>query len=253
MRYNMASQEPVREISKIPSQGLRLHLDGDILVLSSDAKTYQEEKRIDLRKFDLYLRGIDTDGFTIVETLPVGTPVEEAEQDSWKRMHESADFKHTTFNPRRRRLHGNVQLPPNYVLYHEEKTKLGGMHKIFVGPRKDFLIRVETFRGGARLHNLGSLSDTKSWIARFLAMFQKEHDWMTKSQIKDKTYADRMFDSQKLAMGLVILEKEGLIKKRGDSYASVDLKVDTLPTIEEVASSLKRKRQSTETSEKSNE
>jgi hypothetical protein len=219
----MTALEMVRETIKLPLHALKGHLSGTVLELTKDTKTSYEYKRIDLSKYDFFFRGLDADGFLNFEILPVN--VAPQDDEAWKKMRESPDFKPTPFNPRRRRQHGNIVIPVGYSLYLEVPTKLGGTHKVYVNHRKNFLIKVETYRGGARLHNLGELDDPKSWIARFKAKFDEWHDWLPKADIKKKLRDARMFDSQKMDMGLKILEQEKFIKKRGDAYASVNLPV----------------------------
>lgn len=216
-----------RETIKVPIKALKGHLNGTTLELTKEANTSYEYKSIDLSRYNFLFRGVDAEGFLNVEILPIDASPQEEDEEVWKTMKQSPDFHSTQFNPRRRRLHGNVPIPPGYTPYLEVRTKLGGAHKVYVNHRKNFLIKVETYRGGSRLHNLGELGDPKSWIARFKAKFEEWHDWKTKDEIKDEIYKARMYDSQKLATGLLILEKEGVIKKNKDSYAAVNLTIDT--------------------------
>lgn len=237
----MTALEVVRETIKLPLHALKGHLSGKVIELTKDTQTSFEYKRIDLSKYDFFFRGLDADGFLTIEILPVNAAPQDDE--SWKKMRESPDFKVAQFNPRRRRQHGNIVIPANYSLYLEVPTKRGGSHKVYVNHRKNFLIRVDTYSGGARLHNLGELDDSKSWIARFKAKFDSEwHGWLAKKDIKTKLHDARMYDSQKMDMGLKILEQEGFIKKHKETYASVNSPVTADASTDHLTSTSIRKK-----------
>jgi hypothetical protein len=235
----MSTNPNDKETSKIPVHALRWHLSGTILEMYKETETSNDYKTIDLSKFDIFFRGVDSDGFLTIEILPVGeqsatlttkkaanTSTMEAKQPA--SAHSGAHKTLVNFDYKRRRQHGDVVIPGGFSKYSEIDNKKGGKYTIYVNQRKHFLVKVETGLGNKRLHNLGELGNTRDYITRFARKFDDEwHDWYTRAEIKERLHDARMYDGQKLSAGLAILQKQGLITKRKDSrgevYASVKL------------------------------
>lgn len=196
---------PTVEKCKISPKSTKFKLKGTVLEIVRETATTQDHHSIDMSKFDMYLTGVDSDGFVIFEIKPTEKPV---------------------FDLSRKRMHGDYIIPSDFYEYLRHITSENTVYTVFRNAGKHFLIRVETPKG-IRIHNLGQLDDPKSYLGRFVYLFERWGEWLHRSQIKTWLHKERMYDGQKMTICLLILHKEGIIKRQDGVYAHHSLTLDT--------------------------
>lgn len=193
------------EIWKISPNNTKLKLNGTVLEIIRETENATDSHKIDLSKFDLFMQGIDSEGFVIFGVRPAEKQV---------------------FDLSRRRMHGDVKIPTNFYVYTQHVTTENTKYIVYVNERKHFLLRIET-PNDIRTHNLGELGNPESFLGRFADLFEKWGDYLHRDQIKETLHNKRMYDAQKMTIGLRILQKEGLIKRVDGLYGWHALPSDT--------------------------
>lgn len=216
-----------REFIKVPAFFARLQWNGTTLEMTRESSKSYNYQTVDTAKYDLVTHGMDDEGYMVLEIIPRDAEIPSEPTFAEKSTTATATAKQPVeFDPSRKRIHGYVVIPPEFSPYLEYETTHGSKYKVYVNDKKHFLIEVET-KDGARLHNLGVLGEPKGWLTRFLRHFENWNEWLSREQIKSRLHAERMYDGQKLTMGLLILQREGLIKMKDGVYAISTLEVDT--------------------------
>lgn len=196
----------VSEKWKISPNNTKLKLNGTVLEIIRETETTKDSHSVDLSKFDIILKGVDSDGFVILECKQAEKPV---------------------FDLSRKRIHGDVKIPSNFYQYLQHITTENTKYLVYANERKHFLLRIET-PNDVRTHNLGELGDPNSFLGKFADLFSGIAEYLHRGQIKDMLYKNRMYDAQKMTIGLLILQKEGIIKRKDGLYGHYTLPSDTV-------------------------
>lgn len=216
----MLSLRNMRETSKVPARATRIRLSGSTLELSRDNDGLSTVQKLDLSRFDMYLLGVDTEGYLLFEMVPRSAlPRADYNNQADPTLSSNGNAK-VAFDPSRRRIHGDVEIPVDFVLFLERQSSQGSRYRVFVNEKKQFLLKVDT-KDSARLHNLGEINNKKSFLFKLNSLFQESNRWLATSEIKDILHNRRFYDGQKMNVGLEILVREGLIKRQDGNYAAM--------------------------------
>ncbi|MEM3094881.1 MAG: hypothetical protein QXX64_04505 [Nitrososphaera sp.] len=218
--------EEIVEVAKLPTSGLVLQVSGSTLEMTRETDKMYEYRTVDMSKNDIELDGADTEGFLRIRIVARKARLS---QDARRQLEQA---QAATLDLTRRRIDSiDVKIPSDFGLYFILESAQGSKYEIYKNQGKHFLLKVRTHKD-TRLHNLGDLDNPKSYIARFGRLFETEDKWLSKEEIKSMMREARMYDGQKMTVGLEILERMHVIKKLGTKYANINLK--KIPSATEV-------------------
>ena len=110
----MLSLRNMRETSKVPARATRIRLSGSTLELSRDNDGLSTVQKLDLSRFDMYLLGVDTEGYLLFEMVPRSAlPRADYNNQADPTLSSNGNAK-VAFDPSRRRIHGDVEIPVDF-------------------------------------------------------------------------------------------------------------------------------------------
>ena len=130
----------MRETSKVPARATRIRLSGSTLELSRDNDGLSTvQKKLDLSRFDMYLLGVDTEGYLLFEMLHRVAHCHERIiiiKPTLLYLQGNGNAK-VAFDPSRRRIHGDVEVPVDFLgLFLERQSSQGSRYRVFVNEKK---------------------------------------------------------------------------------------------------------------------